>query len=103
MPRANDCILLDEVAGGGAETVVGDVESLIVTIEEVEGFGDEFKTEAFVDSKNMGETDVGGHVVGARKRVAFVAGEAVVRGVAVRIGIAGDHGIGWSSAAVGQQ
>ena len=47
------------------------------------------------------EAQVGGGVVRAGEAVAAVAGEAVVEVVAVLIGIAGDGGVDWASAAGG--
>ena len=54
----------------------------------------------FMKAKDAREADVRRGVVGPGKRVAAIAGQAVVEAIPVLVGIAGDGGIDRASAAV---
>ena len=86
--------------GGVDHAVGGDSDTLVVTVQKIEGFGREVEPVALAEAQGFGEAEIGGGVVGPGEGVAAVAGEAVVEVVAVLVGIAGGSGVEGASAAV---
>src|SRR5260370_36562960 len=90
---------MNEVCGIDRESVRSDGYALIVAIEKVEGVGGEVEAIAVSEVDFAGNTQIGRGVVGSGESVAAVAREAVVKVIAVLVGIAGDGGVDGSSTA----
>ncbi len=84
---SNKLTCLNKLSRVGDETILGDLNSLIVTIQQVEGFGYEFQLQVVADLETPGQANVGGSIIRSYQRVAGDSGEPVVGGVAILVGI----------------
>jgi len=87
--------------GGGLDRqpAGGDLDSLVIAVEQVEGVGGELQSVARGQMYFAHEAKVGGGIVRAGESVAAVAGESVVVVVAILVRIAADGGVDGASAA----
>lgn len=72
------------------ESILGDLHPLVVPIQQIERFNDQFQFDAFAKMKTPGQSNVGSGVIGADQRVARYARKTIIGVVAVLIRIAGD-------------
>ena len=91
--HAGSYIALYERAGRRDHAIGSNGDTLVVPVEEVERLRREIEVIVVVETDDAGKAEIGGRIIGTGKSVAGLAGQAVVKVVAVLVRIAGDGGI----------
>src|SRR6266513_3878457 len=94
-------IYLNELAGSVQETVITELDALVVTVEQVERFGHQVELHSITNIQTARQAHVGGGVIRAQECIASGSGKTIVGNVAVLIGITENFCIHRSTAADG--
>jgi hypothetical protein len=99
---SNCFIELHEIRRSAGETVVGDDDALVVAIQSIESFSNQLQFVMRSHIETACKSKISSGIVGAKKCVATVTGNAVIGIVAIPIGISSDASIDGTTATDGE-